>query len=161
MHDDELEWLLCVVPSLLGVGSGHGGLVAALERGQVVGGAADSSQAEDRIDRVRPHLGRARQLHHRYNRLLIEHRRTLDAHYTGPSNRAPGVQATLGMMAAVVLHRGPRKAIEAACLNPTELQHAKLIRVKLREAEQAVKEAHLAWRAERQQDLSAWINAAE
>jgi hypothetical protein len=161
LHDDELEWLLCVVPSLLGVGSGHGGLVAALERGQVVGGSADGSQAEERMHRVRPHLSQARQLHRRYFRLSTEHRRTLEAHYTAPANRASGVQATLGALAGVCLYRGPRQGLEAACLNPTEQQHAKLIRSKIREAEHVVKEAHLAWRAARHTDMLAWIDAAE
>jgi|SRR5688572_89627 len=161
MHDDELEWLLCVAPSLLGVGSGHGGFVAALERGQVAGGSPDSSQAEERIHRVRPQLAQARQLHHRYCRLAPEHRRTLEAHYTAPASRSSGVHATLGALAGVCLSRGPRKALEAACLNPTERQHAKLLRASLRTAEGAVREAHLAWRAERQRDMAAWIDAAE
>jgi hypothetical protein len=65
------------------------------------------------------------------------------------------------MLAGVCLDGGPRKALEAACLNPTEAQHAKLIRAKIREAEQAVKAAHEAWRAERNQDLLVWIEAAE
>jgi hypothetical protein len=156
-HDDDLEWLLCVVPGLLGVGSGHGGFVAALERGQVKGGIADSSQAEEKIHRVQPQLGQARLLHRRYLRLPRECRKTLEAHYTAPACRAAGVQATLGMLTGVCFYQGPRQALEKACRNPTEPQHAKLIRSSLRAAEKAVTEAHRAWRAARQEDLLAWI----
>jgi hypothetical protein len=86
--DPDLEWLLCVLPSLLGcVGSGHSGLVAALERGQALGGGGnvpDSRRAEDTFERALPHLARARRQEDVWARPSTEQRRILEAHYRRP-----------------------------------------------------------------------------
>jgi hypothetical protein len=160
--DPDLEWLLCVLPSLLGsVGSGHSGLVAALERGQAPGrggGVPDSRRAEDTVERALPHLARARRLEDVWARLSAEHRRILEVHYRGTATRLPGVTAQLGRLDRVCLLLSPdRAALEGACRNPTEKSHAARIRRELVKAERAVNAAHRAWRDLKAEAVVSWV----
>lgn len=160
--DPDIEWLLCVLPSLLGsVGSGHSGLVAALERGQSLGGGGGvphSRRAEETVERALPHLARARRLEDVWSRLSTEHRRILEVHYRGASLRLPGFTAQLGRLDRVcLLLSSERAALEAACTHPTERSNAARIRREVANAERAVTEAHRAWGRAKDQSIADWM----
>src|SRR5262245_41318507 len=97
LRDPDLEWLLCEAPALLGQRSGHGAVIAALERGP--GGSASTEGAWDAVERARPHVARARRLRAAWGSLAPDHRRLLEAHYSGPACRGAGVVAQLGELA--------------------------------------------------------------
>jgi hypothetical protein len=160
--DPDLEWFLCVMPALMGEGSGHGALVAALERGQSLGGGcASSAGAEDAVERARPHVERARRLRAVWARLGLEHRRVLEAHYYQPrAHWRPGVQAHLGELAGACKLLTPMwESLELACSNASQSGHAARIKRELRRAERALSAAHRAWRDAKAEAASSWARA--
>jgi len=159
--DSDLEWLLCVMPSLMGEGSGHGALVAALERGQALGGGCASSDgAEEAVERARPHVERARRLTAIWARLELTHRRVLHAHYYQPrSHWRPGVRAHLGELAGACKVLTPMwDSLELACSNASQSGHSARIKRELGRAERALAAAHRAWRDAKVEAASNWVD---
>lgn len=162
MHDLDLEWLLCVMPTLMGEGSGHGAILAALERGQALGGGSPSSAgAEDAIERARPHAERSRRLRAIWSRLDLQHRRVLEAHYyQSRSQWRPGVHAHLGELAGACKLLAPLwQSLELACSNAAQAGNAARIHRELGRAERAVLAAHQAWRNAKAAAVANWILA--
>lgn len=159
MKDPDIEWLLCQMPALMGEGSGHQALVAALEGGSA-GGAASSAGAESTCERALPHVPRARRLLGVWRAVGAEHRRVLLAHYSAPASRAPGVDAQLGALASVCLIKPANRArLEAACSHPSDPNHARRIADARRAAQRAVDEAHRAWRGAWRKAMLSWMGA--
>ena len=143
-----MEWLLCEAPALLGQRSGHGAVIAALERGP--GGASSTDAAWDAVERARPHEGRVRRLSAAWALLGPEERRLLAVHYDGPACRAVGVAAQLGELARVALALcGDRRALERACGHPAGTGSAGRIAEARKLAERALRHAHRAWSSAR------------
>lgn len=158
MTDPDLEWLLCVMPSLMGERSGHGALVAALESGTPGSGSASSAGAEDAAGRAMPHVARARRLMAVWATLGAQHRLILQAHYLRPASRAHGVGVHLGELAAVCLLLTKRRhELELACSNASRPLHAERIQGELRRARRAVEAAHQAWRTARAASVLTWL----
>lgn len=161
MTDPDLEWLLCVMPALMGEGSGHGAIIAALERGQALGGgSASSASAEEAVERARPHVERARRLRAVWARLEQQSRRILEAHYYQSCTQwRPGVDAHLGDLAAVCKLLTPLwDGLELACSNASQTSHAARIARELARAERAVASAHQAWRNAKAGAVSSWVS---
>lgn len=155
MRDRDLEWLLCEMPGLMGETSGHGALVAALERGP--GGSSSSERAWRTVERARPHAARATRLKAIWASLAPDHRQLLKEHYTAPASRRPGVAAQLGELAGVALVlAADRGRLEAACSHATEPRHARLIAEARRAAQRALSQAHRAWASARQAAVLSW-----
>lgn len=143
--DADLEWLLCTAPSLMGLRSTHGGIVAALEGGG--SGAFDSSAAEAQVERAIPHVARARRLGAIWAQLDGPTRRILTTHYTPRSSWPPGVTAMLGVFAAAAMAlTGDRDRLEVACCHGALAANQAIIRRERGRAERAVSRAHRAWR---------------
>ncbi len=143
--DADLEWLLTVAPSLMGLRSTHGGIVAALEGGG--SGAFDSSAAEAQVERALPHVARARRLGAIWAQLDGPTRRLLTTHYTPRSSWPPGVTAMLGVFAAVAMaSTKDRDRLEVACCHGTLAANQAIIRRERGRAERVVNRAHRAWR---------------
>lgn len=162
MIDPDLEWFLCVMPALMGEGSGHGALVAALERGQALGGGCASSEgAEEAVERARPHVERSRRLRGIWARVEPKHRRVLEAHYYQPrSHWRPGVSAHLGELAGVCKLMTPLwDSLELACSNASQSGHAERIKRELSRAWQALSAAHRAWRDAKAEAAVSWVRA--
>lgn len=144
IRDPDLEWLLCEAPALLGQRSGHGAVVAALERGP--GGSSSTDAAWDTIERARPHTGRLRRLRRAWALLAPDERRLLEAHYAGPACRAAGVAPQLGELARAALALcSDRRALEQACGHPSGAGSARRIAEARRLASRALSHAHRAW----------------
>jgi hypothetical protein len=162
MHDPDLEWLLCVMPALMGEGSGYGAILAALERGQALGGSSPSSAgAEDAVERARPHVERSRRLRAIWGALELQHRRVLEAHYYQPRSQwRHGVAAHLGELAGACKHLTPLwNSLELACSNAAQTGNAARIHRELGRAERAVSAAHRAWWAAKAEAVSNWVRA--
>jgi hypothetical protein len=162
MHDPDLEWLLCVMPALMGEGSGHGAILAALERGQALGGGSTGSAgAEDAVERARPHVVRSRRLRAIWGVLALQHRLVLEAHYYQPRSQwRHGVAAHLGELAGACKHLAPIwNSLELACSNAAHTGNAARIRRELRRAEHAVAAAHRAWWAAKAAAVADWMLA--
>lgn len=158
MKDADLEWLLCAMPALMGASSGHGALVAALERGP--GGSAGDESAWQAVERARPHAQRARRLMAIWATLEHQPRRILVAHYAGPACRTPGVDAQLGELAAVALLLSTdRQRLEAACSHASAARNALAIRVARSSAQRAIDGAHRAWVGARREAMLSWVSA--
>lgn len=156
--DPDLEWLLTVAPSLLGLRSTHGGIVAALEGGGA--GAFDSSAAEAQVERARPHVARARRLGAVWAELDVPTRRVLTTHYTPRSGWPPGVTAMLGAFASVAMAMTTDRArLEVACCHGALASNQSLIRRERGRAERAVNRAHRAWRDAKDASMVAWVCA--
>jgi hypothetical protein len=159
MTDPDLEWLLCVMPALMGEGSGHGAIVAALERGQALGGGFSSSAgAEDAVERARPHVERARRLRGVWVRLKAQDRLVLEAHYYQPRSQwCPGVRAHLGELAGTCKLLTPMWAsLELACSNASQPGHAARIQREIGRAQRALTLAHRAWKDARAEAVLSW-----
>lgn len=162
MHDPDLDWLLCVMPALMGEGSGHGAILAALERGQALGGGSSGSAgAEEAVERARPHVERSRRLLAVWGRLEVQHRRVLEAHYYQPRSQwRHGVQAHLGELAGACKHLAPLwSSLELACSNAAQTGNAARIQRELDRAYRAVAAAHRAWRDAKRDAVSNWMLA--
>jgi hypothetical protein len=162
VHDPDLEWLLCVMPALMGESSGYGAIVAALERGQALGGGSPSSAgAEEAVERARPHVERSRRLRAIWGGLALQHRRVLEAHYYQPRSQwRHGVHAHLGELAGACKHLAPLwLSLELACSNAAHTGNAARIRRELGRAERAVAAAHRAWWAAKAAAVSNWMLA--
>lgn len=152
MRDPDLEWLLCEAPALLGQRSGHGAVIAALERGP--SSAASTEGAWDAVERARPHVARARRLRAAWAILAPDHRTLLEAHYSGPACRALGVPAQLGELArAALLLSSDRAALERACGHPAGKGSARRIAEARRLAQRALGHAHRAWDGARRTEV--------
>lgn len=151
VRDPDLEWLLCEAPALLGARSGHGAVIAALERGP--GSAASTDGAWDAIDRARPHERRFRRLRAAWATLPPDHRRLLETHYSGPACRAAGVLAQLGELARAALALSDRAALEQACGHPSGKGSARRIAEARRLAVRALGHAHRAWDGARRTEV--------
>lgn len=152
VRDPDLDWLLCELPALLGERSGHGAVVAALERGP--GGAQSSDSAWDAVERARPHVARARRLRGAWVLLAPDHRRLLAVHYAAPACREAGVLAQLGELARAALALcSDRRALEIACGHPSGKGSARRIAEARKLAERAVRHAHRAWSSARSAEV--------
>ena len=152
VRDPDLEWLLCEAPALFGERSGHGAVIAALERGP--GGAPSTDGAWDAIDRARPHEARARRLRAAWVRLAPDERRLLEVHYRGPACRLAGVGAQLGELArAALLVCSDRTALAHACGHPSGSGSARRIAEARRVATRALANAHRAWLGARRAEV--------
>lgn len=155
-RDDDLEWLLCQAPALLGLRSTHGGIVAALEGGG--SGAFDSSAAESLCERALPHVARARRLGVVWAALDAPTRRVLVTHYTPRASWPPGVTAMLGVYAAVTMSMTTDRArLELACCHGALATNQAVIRRERGRAERAVARAHRAWREAKTASMIAWV----
>jgi hypothetical protein len=155
-EDPDLQWFLCVCPSLLGQRSGHAAVVAALEGGG--SGAFDSTGAEALIERARPHLARARRLGEVWAQLDLESRKLLTAHYTPRSGWSPGVVAALGMYAGAVMSlTRNREKLELACCHVALEANRATIGRELGRAERAVRAAHARWRDAKNASMIRWV----
>jgi len=144
VRDPDLEWLLCEAPALLGQRSGHGAVVAALERGP--GGAQSTDSAWATVERARPHERRLRRLRAAWALLAPDERRLLEVHYDGPACRAVGVSAQLGELARASLALcSDRRALEQACAHPAGSGSGRRIAEARRLATRALSNAHRAW----------------
>lgn len=144
VRDPDLDWLLCEVPALLGERSGHGAIVAALERGP--GSAASTDGAWATIEQARPHEARLRRLRRAWALLAPDERQLLERHYSGPACRAPGVAAQLGELGRAALALcSDRGALEHACSHPSGKGSAQRIADAQRLARRALSHAHRAW----------------
>jgi hypothetical protein len=156
--DSDLEWLLTVAPSLMGLRSTHGGIVAALEGGG--SGAFDSSAAEAQVERAIPHVARARRLGAIWAILDTATRKLLVTHYQSRSSWPPGVTAMLGVFAGVTMAMTTDKArLELACCHGTLAANQTIIRRERGRAERAVSRAHRAWREAKDASMIAWVRA--
>jgi len=156
--DPDIAWLLCEAPGLLGERSSHAAVVAALESGTPGNGSPSSSMAEDRIERARPHIARARRLQSIWACMRPEARALLLVHYTPRNHWPPGVLPHLGRLSALCLHLAPRRAsLEMACSNAILPQHAATIRRALDRARRALAAAHRAWRAAKADHVLTWM----
>jgi hypothetical protein len=156
--DADLEWLLTVAPSLMGLRSTHGGIVAALEGGG--SGAFDSSAAEAQVERAITHVARARRLGAVWATLDGPARRILTTHYTPRSSWPPGVTAMLGVFAGVTMAMTTDKArLELACCHGTLAANQAIIRRERGRAERAVSRAHRAWRDAKTASMLEWAHA--
>lgn len=154
-RDPDLEWFLCESPALLGERSGHGAVIAALERGP--GGAQSSDGAWDAVERARPHVARARRLRAAWVRLAPDERRLLQVHYTAPACRLAGATAQLGELAAAGLAlAADRRALELACGHPAGAGNARRIAEARRLATRALSHAHRAWIGARRAEVLTW-----
>jgi hypothetical protein len=154
-RDPDLEWLLCELPALLGERSGHGALIAALERGP--GGVSSGDGAWDAIERARPHVARARRLRAAWSRLAPDERGILQVHYTAPACREVGVNAQLGALAAAaVALSSNRRALQLACGHPAGAGNAARIAEARRLATRALAHAHRAWLGARRELVLTW-----
>lgn len=152
MRDPDLEWFLCEMPGLLGESSGHGALIAALERGP--GGAASPDGAWEAVERARPHVARARRLRATWARLAPDERRLLATHYAAPACRLAGVLAQLGALAPAALAlTSDRRALEQACGHPSGAGSGKRIAEARRLATRALMHAHRAWSSARRSEV--------
>jgi hypothetical protein len=152
VRDADLEWLLCELPALFGERSGHGAVVAALERGP--GGAQGSDGAWDAVERARPHVARARRLRRAWALLPPDHRRLLEVHYAGRCCREAGVLAQLGELARAALALcSDRRALELACGHPSGSGSARRIAEARKLAERALGHAHRAWSCARRAEV--------
>lgn len=152
VRDPDLEWLLCEAPALLGERSGHGAVIAALERGP--GGASSTEGAWDAVERARPHEGRLRRLRRAWALLAPDERQLLSAHYSGPACRGAGVVAQLGELARAALAlASDRRALELACANPAGSGSARRIADGRRLARRALAQAHRAWQGARRAEV--------
>lgn len=156
LRDTDLEWFLCEMPALLGETSGHGAVIAALERGP--GGSQGSDGAWEAVERARPHVARARRLKAVWVMLAPDHRQLLQVHYTAPACRRQGVLAQLGELAAVALAlASDRGKLEGACSHPAAAHNARRIAEARGMAQRALAQAHRAWVSARQSAvLSSW-----
>lgn len=155
-RDPDLEWWLCEAPALFGASSGHGAVIAALERGP--GGAQSSDAAWAAVDRARPHVGRARRLRAVWVRLAPPERHVLQVHYTAPACRHGGVIAQLGELAPAALALcGDRRALELACGHPAGAGNARRLAEARRLATRAVSHAHRAWVTARRAEVLTWV----
>lgn len=156
--DADLEWLLAVCPSLLGLRSTHGGIVAALEGGG--SGAFDSSAAEAQVERAIPHVARARRLGAIWATLDAPTRRLLTTHYTPRSSWPPGVTAMLGVFASVAMTMTKdQDRLELACCHGALAANQAIIRRERGRAERAVSRAHRAWRDAKDASMIRWAHA--
>jgi len=156
--DDDLEWLLTVAPSLLGLRSTHGGIVAALEGGG--SGAFDSSAAEAQVERAIPHVARARRLGAIWTTLDGPTKRILTTHYTPRSSWPPGVTAMLGVFTSVAMAMTKdRDRLEVACCHGALAANQAVIRRERGRAERAVNRAHRAWRDAKTASMLRWAHA--
>jgi hypothetical protein len=154
--DPDLEWLLTVMPSLMGARSGHGAIVAVLEGGG--SGAFDSSGAEAVCERALPHVARARRLGAIWALLDAATRNVLTVHYQGRSSWPPGVTAMLGTVAGVAMSlTRDRARLEVACCHGTLGANQAVIRRERGRAERLVKAAHRAWRDAKNASMLAWV----
>lgn len=152
VRDPDLEWLLCEAPALLGQRSGHGAVIAAMERGP--GGSASTEGAWDAVERARPHVARARRLRAAWGILAPDHRRLLEAHYSGPACRGAGVVAQLGEFArAALVLCSDRAALERACGHPSGKSSGRVIAEARRLAQRALGHAHRAWDGARRTEV--------
>jgi len=156
LRDPDLEWYLCVLPALLGATSGHGALVAALERGP--GGAQGSDGAWATIERARPHLPRARRLRGAWVLLAPDERHVLQVHYTAPACRHGGVTSQLGQLAPAALALcSDRRALEIACGHPSGAGNGRRLADARRLATRALSHAHRAWQGARRAAVLTWV----
>ena len=150
------------MPALMGEGSSHGAIIAALERGQALGGGGSGSNgAEEAMERARPHVARSRRLMAVWARLELPHRRVLAAHYCAPprSRYRPGVHAHLGELAGVCELLTPIwQSLELACSNAAQPRHSARIARELARARRAISAAHRAWRSARGQAVLTWAS---
>jgi hypothetical protein len=152
IRDPDLEWLLCEAPALFGERSGHGAVIAALERGP--GGAQSTDGTWDAVERARPHVARARRLRAAWISLAPDHRRLLEVHYSGPACRAAGVAAQLGELARAALALcSDRAALERACGHPAGKGSSLRIAEARRLAQRALSHAHRAWDGARRTEV--------
>lgn len=158
MRDPDLEWFLCEMPALLGETSGHGAVIAALERGP--GGSPGSDGAWDAVERARPHVGRARRLRRVWARLAPDERHLLRVHYTAPASRQGGIVSQLGELAAAALALcSDRRALELACGHPSGKGSARRLAEARRLASRALTHAHRAWTGARRAEVLTWVGA--
>lgn len=156
--DPDLEWLICQAPSLLGLRSTHGGIVAALEGGG--SGAFDSSAAEAQVERALPHVARARRLGAVWATLDTPTRKLLELHYTPKSSWPPGVTAMLGAFTSVAMAMTTDRAkLELACCHGALAANQAVIRRERGRAKRAVNRAHRAWQAAKDASMIAWVRA--
>ena len=157
VRDPDLEWMLCELPALLGERSGHGAVIAALERGP--GGASSSDGAWDAVERARPHLARARRLRAAWALLAPDERQLLQVHYTAPACRAAGMTAQLGALAAAAVALcSDRRALERACGHPAGAGNGRRIAEARRLAHRALSHAHRAWLGARRAEVLTWAS---
>lgn len=152
MRDPELEWFLCEMPAALGETSGHGAVIAALERGP--GGARSSDGAWEVVERARPHVARARRLRSVWVKLAPDERHLLQVHYTAPACRHGGVMAQLGELAPAALAlSSDRRALELACGHPAGAGNGRRLAEARRLAVRALAHAHRAWQSARRAEV--------